>query len=170
MEKKSVRFTETSTLKRGGGKPDIVYETGKVYELRVDRANRWTRRGVAVEVTAEEAKKAASDKPQEIPAAEYERVATDVAVGLYEIGYAVPQMAAHYKLDEKTIRAELEPRIAKIKAASGDTTKGSTDGNTVGSAANVGGQDGSDTRVGAEHVSGRGRGGARGGHTGGRGQ
>lgn len=166
MEKKTVRFTETSKLQRGGGKPDIVYESGKVYQLRADRANRWTRRGVAVEVAADEAKKAA-DKPLEIPVAEYDRVATDVAVGLYEIGYAVPQMATHYRVDEKEIRAELEPRIAKIKAAS---AKGAADGNAVGSSANVGGQDGGHSGVGAEHVAGRGRGGARGGRSGGGGQ
>lgn len=173
MEKRTVRFTETATLERVR-KPDLVYEAGSVHDLRVDRAQRWVKRGKAVFVTeAEAVQEAAPQRPVEIPAAEYDRIAADLVAGKCEIDYAVPLMAEHYKTDETVIRGELAARIERLKApglievtnlesAAPEFIKESTDGNAVDGASNVGGQNGGGAGVGAQHVAGRGRGGARG--------
>lgn len=143
MAEKTIRFTSTQVVKFNDqpGKADLVYEEGKEYTLREDRANRWLRRGVAVDVAAK---------------SKHEPVVGRVVKTETETRPLAP-------------KAEERPPV-DFQASQGSTEilgKKEGDGDNVASSAAVSGANGSGAGVGNQSHSGRGRGGARGGSAGG---
>lgn len=184
---KTIRFTQAQTLRRPG-KPDVAYDEGSEHTLRDDRAEHWLRRNVAVEVTGAEKAQRVKDgqSPPVVQERDYDDAAASIVAGKFGVDYAVPQMAAHFKLTPETVRAELDRRVEALKAkqtetktaatgatatnagagakpAASEGTKGAGDGNTVAGSSSVAGSNSGGAGVGSESQSGSGRGGARGG-------
>lgn len=47
----------------------------------------------------------------------YDQAAADIVAGKFDVEYAVPQMASHFKVDQETVRAELTARVEKLTGA-----------------------------------------------------
>lgn len=150
---KKIKFTETQTVKFDG-RPDLVYEAGKEYELRDDRANRWLRRGVAVEVGAAPAAKPAVNEEQK-----------DKPVESVDFSKSAGSQAFLKGDDASAAEGTTGTKAASESAPHQDQEKNS--GNTVASSADVAGSNSGGAGIGSESHTGRGRGGSRGGRSGG---
>lgn len=47
----------------------------------------------------------------------YDQAAADIVAGKFDVAYAAPQMAGHFKVDEALVRAQLTVRLQKLKGA-----------------------------------------------------
>lgn len=59
---------------------------------------------------------------------DYDKTAAEIVAGKYTLDYAAPQMSAHYKIKEKTIRKELSARIAKLQSVEAPQPTGAEGG------------------------------------------
>ncbi len=151
MATKTVKFTDLTEIDFQDGQGKLVYKVDSVHTLRADKADRWIRRGRAVEVTTAEmaelmsaAMPAQAEKPKPVAAAELDPAPARPQV----LSQAAPASAV----------AATVPAGASAPVSTKPATEVPSDGNTVAGSSDVGGANGGSAGVGSVNVGGRGRG------------